>query len=100
MNRLLGAKKKPTTPTPATVVTLKNGSRGERVRRLQQGLNRVFPAYRHDVAPKGRLLTADAIFGAHTEAWVRQFQRRSKLTVDGIVGPKTIRELNRHGIRL
>lgn len=78
---------------------MREGSRGDRVRRLQQGLRQAFPAYRHHVAPKGRLIAADGIFGDHTDRWVREFQRRSKLTVDGIVGPRTLRELNRHGIR-
>lgn len=35
------------------------------------------------------LLTADGDFGAKTEAAVRWYQKRSKLTVDGIVGPMT-----------
>lgn len=99
VNRILAGNRPTPTPTPATVATLKQGSRGDRVRRLQQGLRRTFPAYRHHVAPKGRLLAVDGIFGAHTERWVREFQRRSKLADDGIVGPRTLRELNRHGIR-
>ncbi len=33
--------------------------------------------------------TADGLFGPKVEAAVKEWQRRSKLTVDGIVGPKT-----------
>lgn len=58
---------------------LKNGSRGEDVKVLQIKLN----AY-------GNFgLAADGIFGAKTEAAVRQFQKENNLSVDGIVGPKT-----------
>ncbi|MDO5676498.1 MAG: peptidoglycan-binding domain-containing protein [Propionibacteriaceae bacterium] len=88
-----------TLPTPASVATLRPGSRGERVKRLQQGLNKRFPAYRHQVQPKGRLLSTDGVYGAHTERWVREFQARSNLAVDGIVGPATLRALNKYGIR-
>lgn len=34
-------------------------------------------------------LVADGIFGAKTEAAVKDFQKKNKLDVDGIVGPKT-----------
>lgn len=77
---------------------LRKGSTGIRVERLQQGLNKVFPAYRRVVAPMGKLLTVDAVFGDHTERWVREYQRRAGLTVDGIVGVKTAASLRRHGV--
>jgi HAD superfamily hydrolase (TIGR01549 family) len=38
-------------------------------------------------------ITADSNFGVETEAAVRIFQKRRGLTVDGIVGPKTITEI-------
>ena len=40
-------------------------------------------------------LTADEIFGPETEATVRAFQRDHGLVPDGIVGPKTWRELDK-----
>ena len=53
--------------------TIKKGSRGEDVKKLQQLLG----------------VTVDGIFGVNTEAAVKQFQLRNGLTIDGIVGPKT-----------
>ena len=79
---------KPAGPVPS--LTLRSGSRGERVRRLQQRLNRTFPAYSK--------LAVDGIFGKGTATVVREFQRRSGLEADGIVGRKTRAELKRHGI--
>ena len=59
--------------------TLRNGMRGEEVREIQQAL--ITLGYL-----KG---TADGIFGNNTENAVRKFQRKNKLTADGLVGSKT-----------
>lgn len=84
-----------------STTTLKRGSKGTRVATLQKGLNKVFPAYRTAVSVnKGKLLTVDSIFGAATEAWIKEFQRRTGLSVDGIVGAKTIAKLAGYGIKL
>lgn len=56
---------------------LKIGSRGEQVKRLQMELG---------VSPTGH-------FDKLTEAAVRNYQRKHKLLVDGIVGPQTAGEL-------
>jgi len=72
-------------PPPTTPPTLRNGSTGEWVRKLQDHMNRVYPAYSK--------LLVDGVFGARTEAVVREFQTRAKLVSDGIVGPATWRAL-------
>lgn len=59
--------------------TLHNGSRGEEVRELQQDL--ITLGYL-----KGK---ADGVFGKQTENAVRSFQRKNKLTADGLAGAKT-----------
>lgn len=59
--------------------TLKNGSKGADVTTLQLALNKT----------GGYGLTADGIFGAKTEAAVKDFQKKNKLGVDGIAGPQT-----------
>lgn len=61
---------------------LRRGSRGEAVRGLQQRLN-----------ARGATLATDGLFGPLTQAAVMQFQQRSGLKVDGIVGPMTWRVL-------
>jgi hypothetical protein len=70
-------------PIPAgdTRPVLSKGARGPAVTELQVRLTTRYPAYNH-YAPTG-------YFGDATDAGVREFQRRSGLTVDGVVGPKT-----------
>ena len=69
----------------ATVV--KQGSRGEIVRQIQTKLKN-WGYYTGGV---------DGVFGAKTTTAVKSFQRKNKLTADGIVGQKTA---NAMGIRL
>lgn len=71
-------------PYPTT--TLRNGDRGEAVRKLQSLLNRDYPAYSH--------LVEDGEFGAMTESVVREFQRRAGLKVTGVAGPETLAKLD------
>lgn len=64
---------------------LKRGSKGTYVRQLQQLLL--------DRGYKLPKYGADGDFGSETEAAVKQFQRDWGLTVDGIVGPQTLKML-------
>lgn len=61
---------------------LRNGSRGEYVRELQQLLSAA-----------GFACKIDGVFGAETRSAVRTYQAVAGLSVDGIVGPKTWAEL-------
>lgn len=61
---------------------LKRGARGADVEILQGRLRAL-----------GYSVATDGSFGMITESVVKQFQRRAKLEVDGIVGPRTWREL-------
>ena len=63
---------------------LRNGSRGEEVRELQQKLSDAG----FDPGP------IDGIFGSKTDAAVRKFQESKGITVDGIVGPMTWSKFN------
>ncbi|MEU1805035.1 peptidoglycan-binding protein [Streptomyces sp. NPDC019937] len=68
-------------PGDAGTPTLRKGSRGVAVMRLQQLLNERTP----DLAP----IAVDGDFGPITDGRVQEFQRRTKITVDGLVGPQT-----------
>lgn len=63
---------------PVARPTLRVGSKGLQVYYLQQDLNYL-----------GCNLDTDGIFGSCTKGGVEQFQRKQKLAVDGIYGPKT-----------
>ena len=70
--------------SPLDHPTLRRGDSGEAVTYLQTLLCDV-----------GETLTADGKFGSKTEQAVKDFQRISGLTVDGVVGPKTWDELEK-----
>ena len=94
-----GAEPKPKPPTTPAAGVLQYGDTGDRVRALQAGLRRVFPAY------AGRL-AVDGSYGAATRAAVTEFQRRAKAqgryadALDGIAGPNTRAALATYGIVL
>ncbi|MFD9474935.1 peptidoglycan-binding domain-containing protein [Streptomyces goshikiensis] len=55
---------------------LREGSRGQAVKNLQQQLNQ-----------RGHRLAVDGVFGPLTENAVKDFQRAHRLSADGIAGP-------------
>lgn len=61
------------------MITYKRGSRGEMVLQIQKAL-----------AGAGLKVIQDGIYGVITEEAVRGFQKKKGITVDGIVGPKTL----------
>lgn len=84
---LLRAGTAPVVPTPeAGKPIIKLGSKGDAVTILQDRLKKNYPAYAGS-------LVVDGDFGAKTDAAVREFQKRSKLAVDGVVGAKTWKAL-------
>ena len=68
---------------PSIAALSKRGSRGSEVKAIQRALKkRKFY--------KGKI---DGIYGKRTVRAVRRFQRKKKLKVDGIAGPKTLKKL-------
>ncbi len=63
-------------PPPSVSDVLSNGSKGDAVKQLQNGLNKL-----------GYNLSVDGIFGKATDAAVKAFQGAQGLVVDGYFGP-------------
>ena len=83
---------------PDSVPSVRLGASGESVRKIQRFLWANFPAYRDSVSVRrGVPLVVDGQFGPQTQAWVKEFQRRTGLQQDGEVGPKTTAKLREHG---
>ncbi len=66
--------------------TVRLGSRGGRVKRVQEALRAA--GYRGDVLNR-KLLVVDGEYGPQTRRAVKRFQKAKQLFVDGVVGPDT-----------
>lgn len=69
-------------PRPPGIDFIDFGDVSDKVKVVQQRLNRDYPLYSK--------LDPDGVFGAQTLYVVKEFQRRAGLVVDGIVGPATL----------
>lgn len=85
----------PKPPAPA-LPRLAPGSRGTAVLRYQQNMLRVFPSYAGRIRANGG---PNGIYGPATTAVTKEFQRRSRLTADGIVSASTWAALAKSGIK-
>ncbi len=81
----------PVEPAPPGGIYAQYGDRNDRVLKLQQFMTTHFPAY-NPYRPTG-------LFGIGTRDGVEEFQRRTGLVVDGVVGPVTLRELGKYGFQ-
>lgn len=101
-NTLGGSTPPPPAPKPPapSVRTLEVGVKGDDVRQLQQVFKDVFPIYRNYVSVKRwQMISVDGDFGPQTKAWVQEFQKRTGLLRDGIVGPNTRARLRPYGFK-
>jgi peptidoglycan hydrolase-like protein with peptidoglycan-binding domain len=83
----------PDLPNGSWAPTLQYGSSGASVTKLQAAMNRVFSGY------AAMPLVVDGDFGPATKAAVVEFQRRTNIGADGIVGPQTWSELAKYGVK-
>lgn len=89
-----------TPPVTPSGTVVKKGDTGETVRQIQRFFLSVFPAYRNSVnVSRGTPMVVDGVFGNQTVAWVEEFQRRSGLIDDGIVGPATFAKMRHYGYK-
>jgi len=70
---------KPPAKPAARSSALRRGDKGDEVKEIQQALSQL-----------GYTVTVDGDFGVGTHWAIRRFQKKHRLTVDGIVGPKTL----------
>lgn len=68
--------------------TLKKGSTGSQVKKLQKNLNTL-----KFTDENGKALEVDGDFGTHTREAVKKYQRKYKLEVDGVYGPKSYEKM-------
>lgn len=73
--------------------TLSEGATGDDVWKLQSFVNLRFPTYKDTPIPR----LNPPRFGPQTKRVIQEFQRRSKINADGIVGPQVYSELRKHG---
>jgi len=96
---------KPSTPAPATPKPTVPGSalfgvgdKGEIVKQIQKFFRVAFPGYKNSVSVLHTvLISVDSDFGPQTEAWVKEFQKRTGLKQDGVVGPQTFAKMRAYG---
>ena len=87
-------------PTASNSTVLRRGSKGTAVRQVQRFLSNTFPAYRSSVRyMPGRMIIVDGDYGRQTEAWVKEFQRRTNLEQTGQVDSATLKKMRAHGYR-
>lgn len=88
-NYVAGNKNNSSTPLPrAASPTLRNGSKGEQVKILQENLNKL--GFKGKDKKK---LTVDGDFGKNTIYAVKKFQKKYKLTIDGVYGEKSYKKM-------
>jgi peptidoglycan hydrolase-like protein with peptidoglycan-binding domain len=88
------------TPAPQPTHLVQKGDTGLEVTHYQQFLHDEFPAYRDAVTVMtGEVIKVDGDFGDQTEAWVKEFQKRTDLDQDGIIGPKTHDKMKEYGYK-
>lgn len=76
----------------------KKGDKGENVRKINDFYYKTFPAYAKTLKRNKENVKGD-LFGVNTEAWTKEFQRRTGLEADGYIGKFTLAELKKYGFK-
>lgn len=84
-------------PKPTPRPTLRKGSSGKAVSTVQAFLMKQFPAYSGPIKTSGG---ADGRYGDGTAKVVAEFQKRSGIASDGIIGADTWNKLKKEGLKI
>lgn len=84
------AKKEPTVYTDIPMPTIRRGASGHAVKVVQRLLHSM-----KYLGADGKVVEIDGDFGANTEYAVKSYQKRNKLTVDGVVNGETWKKMLR-----
>lgn len=86
----------PVTPTPSRNY-YKKGDRGDYIKHLCYWFAENYYGYFCKNKASAHKLLDGNLFGQYLEKWVKEFQRRTGLTADGYIGPKTQAKLKQCG---
>lgn len=76
----------------------KKGDKGKNVEKINNFYYNAFPAYAA-VLKRNKENVKGNLFGENTEAWTKEFQRRTGLEPDGFIGKITLAELKKYGFK-
>lgn len=77
----------------------KKGDKGKNVEKINDFYYNVFPSY-EDTLKRNKENVKGNLFGENTEAWTKEFQKRTGLKVDGYIGELTLKELKKFGFKI
>lgn len=76
----------------------KKGDKGDNVKKINDFYYKHFPSY-GTVLNRNKENVKGNLFGENTEAWTKEFQKRTGLEVDGYIGPLTLAKLEKYGFK-
>lgn len=76
----------------------KKGDKGKNVEKINNFYYTAFPGYA-SVLKRNKENVKGNLFGENTEAWTKEFQRRTGLEPDGFIGKITLAELKKYGFK-
>lgn len=76
----------------------KKGDSGKNIERINDFYYNVFPSYEKTLK-RDKEDVKGGYFGENTEAWTKEFQRRTRLEQDGCIGPITLAMMKKYGFK-
>lgn len=76
----------------------KRGDSGEKVEKINEFWYKTFPGYATALKRTAKNVRGE-YFGENSEAWTKEFQRRTGLEADGCIGPITLAEMKKYGFK-